>query len=1060
MLENLFLTEYNKLNDAQKQAVDAIYGPVMVVAGPGTGKTQIIAFRTANIIKQTGVNPENILITTFTDAGVIAIRKRLVNFLGHDGYKVKVSTFHAFSSEVISDFPEKFLEERAKQTIDDIESYEIISDILDKLISEQKVKELFTTVDRYAYLRDIKDRISKLKTEGISPNDFDKIIDSQEQEYNNKLLELENNKRIRDLEKRREKDKKVYDTHINKLIELNLIYEQYNKQIRERGFYDFADMINFVTAKFETDDEILAYYAEKFQFIMIDEFQDTNNSQNRVIDLILDYYPEEQNIMVVGDDDQSIYRFQGANIENMLDFASKYPDTKHIVMDCNYRSSQDILDLSQNLIQNNNARISNRLANISKDLTALGKNKDIKETSFFILENDIKEKLFVYEEIKKKSIEDTSPQPSPLRGEGVGQQNAPTFAIIVKTNKQIEEWSLFLQQKGFKVNSKNSSNILNNHYCTFLLDFLKFIEDPYFDDTALMNLLRSDMIDVENIDVIHIARALYQKNYSRNKFKLGLWDIIKDIENDLVFIETSKDLEKIIAFRELVLSLNATFGNSGISSLIRDVLEKLNIFDYLEENGSFDDLQDIFTLVNKIKSYIENNKNITLKNILNKFDLYKKYSLPILRESIKAIDSNIEILTAHSSKGLEYDYVFIPGAYEGNWNGKKAPDKLRLPIGIAGNGLQYADLDEKEQKDLEKEISQEEERRLFFVAMTRAKKSLIFTLPGAKDNKLLLQSSFVLEIGIEGKNVDIDVSEEELKSILINSMLDTHLINTNDDELNYIQKFLENYKLSATDLNKFIEDPKKFLREVIFRYPFLSNENLIFGTAYHKVLEVLTIEKKKDHIINLENIKEMFIQEIKKYDLTYEEFERLLERGTNSLQGYYEIFVQNTRNVIATEYNFRSKNIVFEEIPLTGKIDKIELIGVKTNYDSEPSSEGHNIQSAMFIDNVALVDYKTGSVKSTGTIKGTDKYGNKKPLEGGYFRQLLFYKLMFENCNELNSKFNIGELALDFVEGKKGDFAYVSVDYTPEEYEEFKQELRDAWNKINDIEYWKGVLAK
>lgn len=1039
MKELNFEEEYDKLNKSQKEAVDSIYWPVMVVAWPGTGKTQIIWLRTANIILKTWIDPSNILITTFTEAWVVAIKKRLVNFLGQDWYKVKVSTFHAFASEVISEFPEKFLEQRAKQTIDDIESYEILSDIIDNNIKNWSIKELFNSMDRFAYLRDIKDRIGKLKTEWLSPEWFEIVIKKQEQEYNQKLLELENNKRIRDLEKRRTKDKESYDRHINKLKELNLVYKEYNTKIRDKWLYDFADMINFVTEKFKNDEEILAYYAEKFQFMMIDEFQDTNNSQNQIINLILEYMPDEQNIMVVWDDDQSIYRFQGANIENMLDFASKYTDTKHIVLDQNYRSSQDILDLSSNLIKENTQRISNRLEWLNKNLTAAWKYRDLKENKFFILENELKEKQFVFEEIQKNNTKDT------------------TFAIIVKTNTQVEEWSSFLTKKWLKVTSKNSTNILKNHYCNFLIDFLKLIENPHFDDTIFLNLLRSDLIDIANIDALFLARSLYQKNYSRNKFKLWLWDIIKDIEKDEYISNSLKDIQKIIDFRDLILSLNSSLWNSGITSLIRDSLEKLRIFEYIEKNWDFNDLQDIFTLVNKIKWFIEKNKEISLVNILNKFDLYKKFNLPISRENIITNDSNIEILTAHGSKWLEYDYVFIPEVFEWNWNKKALPDKLKLPIWIIGNGLQYSDLDEKELNVLEKEISLEEERRLFFVAITRAKKSLIFTLPWSKENKVLIKSSFLEETWIEWKEIKMEINNEDLKEILISSMMETNLINTSEAEINYIKRFLETYKLSPTDLNKFIEDPEKFLKEVVFKYPFLSNENLVFWSAYHKVLEESAVEKSENSKkIDLEDMKKIFLREIQKYDLTPEEYERLLERWNEWLTWYYEIFKQNSREIVSLEYNFRSKDVFFEWIPLTWKIDKIEVVNTSINNQNS----GDLWQSSLFTQNVALVDYKTWSIKTTWMIKWTDRYWEKKPGEWAYFRQLLFYKLMFENTSELKTKYSIWELALDFVEWKNWEYKYSVVDYTNEDFEEFKAELKEAWNKINDIDFWREVLLK
>jgi hypothetical protein len=252
----------------------------------------------------------------------------------------------------------------------------------------------------------------------------------------------------------------------------------------------------------------------------------------------------------------------------------------------------------------------------------------------------------------------------------------------------------------------------------------------------------------------------------------------------------------------------------------------------------------------------------------------------------------------------------------------------------------------------------------------------------------------------------------------------------------------------------------RFLREVIFKYPFLSNENLVFWSVYHKILEVISIEKSKNSkILSLEEIKKLFTDELQKYDLTPEEYDRLIERWTNWLTWYYEIFKQQNREIIATEYNFRSKNITFDWIPLTWKIDKIEKI---PHPNPLPGGEGIATwwQVPLFTENAALVDYKTWSVKSDWIIKWTDRYWNKKPWEWAYFRQLLFYKLMFENNSELNTKYNIWELALDFVEGKNNEYKYSIVDYTNEEYEEFKEELKEVWGKISDVEFWKTLLTK
>ncbi len=188
---------------------------------------------------------------------------------------------------MITQFPEKFIEQRAGNTIDEIESLEFFTQLLDDKISSGELEKLFHPADRYTYLRDIKDRIGKLKGEGISPNDFEKIIKNQQDIYLQNLEDLKTNKRIRDLQKRTTKDKVSYDTHIAKLEELNMLYKSYQDYLSENSLYDFSDMINFVVEKMKSDEDLRSYYAEKYQFIMLDEYQDTNNPQNEIMNLIL-----------------------------------------------------------------------------------------------------------------------------------------------------------------------------------------------------------------------------------------------------------------------------------------------------------------------------------------------------------------------------------------------------------------------------------------------------------------------------------------------------------------------------------------------------------------------------------------------------------------------------------------------------------------------------------------------------------------------------------------------------------------------------------------------------
>ncbi len=1045
-----FKKEYNKLNLEQKQVVEQINWPIMVVAWPGTWKTQIIWMRTANIIANANVNPENILITTFTEAWVIAIKKRLATFIWTDAYKVKVSTFHSFSQDIITSYPEKFVEFKASKTIDDIETLQVLTNIIDKNIKNNNIEYLFNTSDRFMYLIDIKDRIWKLKSEWISFSKFEKKISDLRIEYDKKLEDLKTNKRIRDLEKRTKKDSETYKKHIWKLNELNLIYKEYSDYLKDNSLYDFSDMINFVVEKLENDSDLKYDLAEKYQFIMLDEYQDTNNSQNHLIDLILSVW-ESKNIMVVWDDDQSIYRFQWANIENMLDFVSTYPDTKFIVLKNNYRSAQSILDLSINLIENNTERLINRLPSLKKELISNTNYKDIDKNKYIIVQDEILEKLFVLKDIKNKN-----------------KQNE-TFAIICRSNKEVEEWTNFMQLQWIEVESKQKTNILKNKYVSFILNFLEIIENPNSSDEKLYDILRTEIINVENIDVITLAKILYKKNYSKSWFKINLWNFIKNIDSD--FLEKNdilnpekvalfeldlenifKNYKKILDFRNMILELNSELGLYWISRLFQKLLDKIWLINYIETNWTFSDLEDIFTLFNKIKTLNENNPNLSLKELLNKFELHNKYKISIPRQILKKTNSNIEILTAHASKWLEYDYVYIPWIFWWNWENKRKIDKLKLPLWIAWNWLQFAWLNEKELKNLEKETQNQEDRRLFFVAITRAKKELVFTRPAWKDNKPYIDSPFLLEIWINWEYIENSIKDTSIIETIKNELLPNtqELIKTTKEELEYIKEFLENYKLSPTDLNTFLEDPKNFLRNVVFKYPFTWNEFTIFGNIYHKVLEIATNAKIRWEKVKLWEITEKFLELIKYQVLTSEEKDRLTQKWIEGLTWYYEYFINNPREPLAVEYNFRSRDVVFEWVRITWKVDKVEKIGDSIS----------NWWWTLFVEDVAVVDYKTWSIKSLWKIKWIDRYWNKKDdfAEGKYYRQLLFYKLLAENDSEFNSKYNIRELALDFVEWKNWEYKYLAVDYNKEDYEEFKKLVKDSWEKINNLDFWEEVL--
>jgi len=343
-----FEKQYNMLNPEQKRAVDTIEGPVIVVAGPGTGKTQILTLRIANILKEAGagISPENILALTFTNAGVVAMRERLSTFIGaEEAYRTNIYTFHSFCEDQISRYPDYFPSIIFSRVATDVEKIHII----EKILEESELEFLKTFGSDFHYVKDILYAIDNLKREGISPDEFVERIKIQKDD----ILSNPDSYYKRNTKKNKKGDLKPDALKpINKNIELQVVYKLYQKALEEQKLYDFTDMImQFVTVA-EKDEEFSAILREQYQYILVDEHQDTNDGQNRVIDILTsaEHLGDSPNLFTVGDDKQAIYRFQGASVENFLHFKKKFSTAEIIHLEDNYRSAQGILDEAHTLI--------------------------------------------------------------------------------------------------------------------------------------------------------------------------------------------------------------------------------------------------------------------------------------------------------------------------------------------------------------------------------------------------------------------------------------------------------------------------------------------------------------------------------------------------------------------------------------------------------------------------------------------------------------------------------------------------------------------------------------
>src|SRR3989344_3280803 len=309
---------YKKLNSAQREAVDIIEGPVMVIAGPGTGKTQILTLRIANILRQTDASPDSILALTFTNSGVHAMRERLVEMIGSAAYRVSLNTFHTFCNELIHDFPEEFpriVGSHSASRVDQIR-------LLEEVISQSDVNLLRPYGEPFYHLFAVMSEIERLKKENLNPDDFDKFL--------SKLSETD--------EKKTQKNR-----------ELAILYRAYETALRRAKLYDFADMIMEVARTLVRDKIFLLQLQERYQYILADEHQDANQSQNQLLELLSNFHPNP-NLFIVGDEKQAIFQFQGASLDNFNYFQKLFPTAELIYLTENYRSTKIVLDAAHSLI--------------------------------------------------------------------------------------------------------------------------------------------------------------------------------------------------------------------------------------------------------------------------------------------------------------------------------------------------------------------------------------------------------------------------------------------------------------------------------------------------------------------------------------------------------------------------------------------------------------------------------------------------------------------------------------------------------------------------------------
>lgn len=1011
-LQNKFNEAYNNLNPQQRVAVDTIEGPVMVIAGPGTGKTQILAARIGKILLETDALPENILCLTYTDAGAIAMRRRLQQFIGADAYKVNIYTFHAFCNDVIQDNLNLF-EKNSLDAISELESMQLFKSLIDSFPKNHPLKRY--RGDVYFETGNLRNLFSNMKREGWKPE----FIDQKIEEY---LADLPTRDEF--IYKRKYKQFNAGDLKQDKIEEekermgklraaINE-FDRYQELMRKRNRYDFDDMINWVIKVFEENKNVLANYQEKFQYILVDEFQDTSGTQNRLVQLLINYW-EVPNVFVVGDDDQSIYRFQGANVENMIEFANKYTDDlKTVVLTNNYRSTQSILDISKTLINKNQERLVKQLPGLSKELLS-SNNKISHLTHVPALQeyNAVKEEMggITY---KVSELLSNGTQPGRI-------------AIIYKENKYGEELAAYFRLKNLPVYSKRSINLLTDPFVNKLVTILRYLnaehDTPYGGDEMLFEILHYDFYTIPPIEIAKLTVEVNTKRYGGEQTSIRklLSDKANAPAKDLFDTGLNAGLKNV---SNIIEQLIADVPNVTLQQLFENIIQKAGVLPYIMQHQKKIALMQLLTaFFDFIKEETSRNPFLTLEGLINIIDLMESEDIALPMQQVSGSDKGVNLLTAHGSKGLEFEYVFFAGVNASSWEKKRKPGGgYKLPDTMFS---QAASTDE------------EELRRLFYVALTRAETHLFISYARYRnDGKEMEPSMFLAEIQEEHPGIvaeKIILSEEDLFAFQ-SLQFTAQAPEIGKAEEDFVTALLEKFVMNVTALNNYLKCPLQFYYQSLIRIPSGKNEAAEFGSAVHHALEKLFRKMQdggKETFPSKEEMLADFAWYMKKHreNFTREAFERRMEYGDEVLSNYYDKYIHQWNKVVAVERNIRG--VVVNDVPLKGKLDKLEFNGKEIN----------------------VVDYKSGDIdKAQAKLKGPSE---KDPNGGDYWRQAVFYKLLIDNYQQKDWK--VISTEFDFVEpDKKKEYRKEKIIITPADTETVKQQLTDTWEKIQGRDFYTG----
>ncbi|NJC27492.1 ATP-dependent helicase [Neolewinella antarctica] len=1035
-----FQAEMARLNPGQRAAVEQIDGPVMVLAGPGTGKTHLLAARIGNILLETDTGAHNILCLTFTEAGVKAMRERLLGMIGPEAHRVNISTFHGFCSNVIQQNLQYF-GRPGLEPLSELEQIRVIRTLLDELPADNPLKRGYN--EPYFHEPYLSHLFGAIKSENWE-------LDQIEQDIDKYLRELPAKEGF--FYKRKYKQFAAGDPKPGTIQEETLrmerlragarLFPSYQEELRRTRRYDYGDMIGWVLRAFNEHPSLLLTYQERYQYLLVDEFQDTNGSQDNIITLLTKPW-ERPNIFIVGDDDQAIYEFQGARLRSMVEFFSRYDEVKVVTLRENYRSRQAILDAASTLIRGNEYRIGN-------ELPELEVNKELNAATFTKIEADPISSVplpadpasvpySVGTPLKILQYTNQTQELAGLLEQLLKWQDAGVpweeIAVIYATHAQGKRLRHLLERSGIPYRSKRRPNVLDGRPVRQTRELLAYLDaehtSPGASEHLIYRILHFRCFGIAAIDLARMNLARTSRlstgiaGASREQSERGYspsWRMYLQMpKNWPADLDTSEKVMHVGAWLETMIG---QVGSLPLPELVETAMNDSGLLpDTVRDPNRAELVQHLATFSDFVIAEVARRPKLRLFGLLDTLQQMddNRLELPI-RSHLDQAEA-ILLVTAHSAKGLEFDKVWMLDCAENKWGtgggGRKSQFKLPDTLSFTGP-----------------KSEEEARRRLFFVAITRAKTEVIMSVADIDDKGRAQERAVFLDELVAGTDLEIEaggLASEEIARLAEVQLQPVDKTTLPGLEAAAITELLKDFRLSVSALYAYLDCPTRFFYEKLLRVPDREREKTLYGSVLHEALETYFNRMLSDSARIFPSKEELLFNfedslGLRRGLFKPGAFAARLEQGRKELSQYYDTYRSTWTDDCEIELTIRNAEV--DGIPLTGKIDRVDIL-----------SDAY----------VRVVDYKT-SASGSGS-KGKLRAPTKSKPEGGdYWRQLAFYKLLYDNRPGQIRRVKSGAISYLLV-NQAGEQPFAELALQPKDMDALRKILKDVWERIQEQDF-------